>query len=93
MQYRAVLEEAVEQELITKSPARKLKMPPTAKPCGRFLSLEEFDALILQLEFRDRLIVRMACTMGFRPGELFALRWKISRPDGCALTNPHRGGG
>jgi len=28
-----------------------------------------------QLEFRDRLIVRMFCTMGFRPGELFALPW------------------
>lgn len=50
-------------------------MPTTRKPCGRFLSLEEYDALIAQLEFRDRLIVRMFCAMGFRPGELFALRW------------------
>ncbi len=49
-------------------------MPPTRKPCGRFLTLEEVDALLAQLEFRDRLIVRMFCSMGFRPGELFALR-------------------
>jgi integrase len=75
VQFRAVLEEAVEQDLITKNPARKLVMPTTRKPCGRFLSLEEYDALIAQLEFRDRLIVRMFCAMGFRPGELFALRW------------------
>jgi len=30
--------------------------------------------LIAQLDFRDQLIVRMACSMGFRAGELFALR-------------------
>ena len=75
MQYRAILEECVEQDLITKNPARKLVMPPTRKPCGRFLTLEEFDVLLAQLKFRDRLIVRMFCAMGFRPGELFALRW------------------
>lgn len=75
MQYRAILEECVDQELIAKNPARKLVMPPTRKPCGRFLTLEEVDALIAELEFRDRLIVRMFCSMGFRPGELFALRW------------------
>jgi integrase len=74
-QYRAILEEAVQRELIEKNPARKLAVPPTRKPCGRFLSMEEFDVLVAQLEFRDRLITRMFCTMGFRPGELFALRW------------------
>ncbi len=77
IQYRAIMEEAVEQELVVKNPARKLSMPPTRKPCGRFLTLEEFDSLIANLEFRDRLIVRMFCAMGlgFRPRELFALRW------------------
>ncbi|HTQ57857.1 MAG TPA: tyrosine-type recombinase/integrase [Bryobacteraceae bacterium] len=75
VQLRAVLEEAVEQNLIEKNPARKLVMPITRKPCGRYLSLEELNALLAQLQFRDRLIVRMFCTMGFRPGELFALRW------------------
>ena len=75
VQYRAILEEAVERELMEKNPARKLAVPPTRKPCGRFLTMEEFDALVAQLEFRDRLITRMFCTMGFRPGELFALRW------------------
>ena len=75
VQYRAILEEAVERQLVEKNQARKLAMPPTRKPCGRFLAMEEFDALVVQLEFRDRLIVRMFCTMGFRPGELLALRW------------------
>ena len=75
MQCRAILEECVDQDLIVKNPARKLAMPSTRKPCGRFLALQEVDALLAQLEFRDRLIVRMFCSMGFRPGELFALRW------------------
>jgi integrase len=74
-QFRAILEEAVERDMVVKNQARKLAMPPTRKPCGRFLTLEEFDALVAQLEFRDRLIVRMFCAMGFRPGEIFALRW------------------
>ncbi|HUE05089.1 MAG TPA: hypothetical protein VMR62_36415 [Bryobacteraceae bacterium] len=64
VQYRAILEEAVERELIDKNPARKLTMPSTRKPCGRFLAMEEFDVFVAQLEFRDRLITRM-----------FALRW------------------
>jgi integrase len=80
VQYRAIGEEAVERGLIDKNPARKLAMPPTRKPCGRFLALEEFDAQMAQLEFRDRLITRMFCTMGFRPGELFALRWNDIEP-------------
>ena len=75
VQYRAILEEAVEREVVEKNQARKLTMPTTQKPCGRFLTMEEFNALLAQLGFRDRLIVWMFCTMGFRPGELFALRW------------------
>ncbi|SPF42730.1 putative Integrase family protein [Candidatus Sulfopaludibacter sp. SbA4] len=75
VQLAAVLEEAVEQEIIPKNMARKLKMPPTKKPCERFLSIDDYNALMLELEFRDRLIVRIAVTLGLRPGELFALRW------------------
>ena len=79
-QLRAMLEEAVEQDLVTKNPARRLKMPPTRKPCGRFLLLEERDRILAQVDFRDKLIIRMFCNMGFRPGELFALRWNDIEP-------------
>lgn len=81
VQFKSMLEEAVEQDIITKNPARKLQKPQTKKPCGRFLSLEEYDALVAQLEFRDRLIVRMFCLMGFRSGELFAIRWNDVEKD------------
>jgi hypothetical protein len=36
VQLGAVLEKAVEQEVIAKNAAHKLKMPPTRKPCERF---------------------------------------------------------
>jgi len=74
-QLRAMLEEAVEQTLIDKNPTYRLKMPATREPCGRFLTFQELTALVAQVEFRDKLIIKMFCNMGFRPGELFALRW------------------
>jgi integrase len=74
-QLRAMLEEAVEQDLIAKNPARRVKMPNTRRPCGRFLSEEELSAMMAQLDFRDRLIFWMFVNLGFRPAELFALRW------------------
>lgn len=81
VQLGAVLEEAVEQEVIAKNAAQKLKMPPTRKPCERFLSIEEYGALLAELEERDQLIVRMAVTLGLRAGEMFALRWNDVEPE------------
>jgi hypothetical protein len=82
VQYRAIMEEAVEQELIVKNPTRK--------PCGRFLALEELDSLIANLEFRDRLIARMFCAMEFRPGELFTLRLVGQCLFRCCAQEEHR---
>ena len=73
---RAILEEAVEQEYLTKSPARKLAMPPTRPTCKRFLSKSEYHRVLGALEGRDRLIFRMFVLCALRPGELFALRWR-----------------
>jgi len=82
-QLRAMLEEALEQDLIAKNPARRLKMPTTREPCGRFLSREELSAMMAQLDFRDRLIFWMFVNLGFRASELFALRWNDI--EGCEI--------
>jgi integrase len=74
-QLRGMLEEALEQDLIAKNPARRVKMPNTRRPCGRFLMMEELDALLAQVDSRDSLIIWLFCKLGLRPGELFALRW------------------
>lgn len=81
VQYRAVLEKALEQDLIARNLARKLVMPVTRKPRGRFLSLEEFDVLLAQLEFRDRLIVRMVLHHGVPAGRV--VRSDVGRRGRC----------
>ena len=73
---RAILEEAVEQEYLTRNPARKLTMPPTRETCKRFLTKDEYHKLLDALYGRDRLILRLFVLCAFRPGELFALRWR-----------------
>lgn len=72
---RASLEMAVEDDILAKNPARKLQVPQTKAGEERFLLLEEVQRLVAGLEGRDRLIVRLLVECGFRPGELFALRW------------------
>lgn len=71
----AIFEEAVEQEILPKNPARRLETPAAARrPSGRALTPDEVAALLAELSGRDQLIVRMLIVLGLRPGELFALR-------------------
>ena len=72
---RAILEEAVDQEVIPKNPAKKLMMPETKPENKRFLQLDEIAIVLEKLSFRERLILRISLILGLRPGELFALRW------------------
>jgi integrase len=81
---RAVVEEAVEQDFIVKSPARKLVMPTTRETCKRFLTIDEYRAMLGVLNPRDRLIFRLFVLCALRPGELFALRWRNF--DGSTLS-------
>jgi integrase len=72
---RAILEEAVDEDLLLKNPAKKLEMPETREENKRFLTLKEIPIVLGKLPFRERLIFRMSLVLGLRPGELFALRW------------------
>lgn len=72
---KAALAMAVEDEIIAKNPANKLEVPPTKAADERFLLIDEIRGLLAQLEGRDRLVVRLLVECGFRPAELFALRW------------------
>ena len=77
---KACLDEAVEQDFLPKNPARKLEMPITRKSCRRYLTPDEIQTLLLALQGRDRLIVRLFLLCALRPGELFALRWRSIEP-------------
>jgi integrase len=75
---KAVLEYALDEDLILKNPARgnKLTLPtkgvPT--PSGRFYSLDEVHFLFSKAAGKEHLVLRLFIICGFRPGELFALR-------------------
>jgi len=69
---KACFEYALDDELIPKSPARKLLMPKIRrKACERFLSVEEFRALLSHSAPREHLILRILGICGLRPGEVW----------------------
>jgi len=71
---KSILDEALEQDFISKNPARRLDIPETREPCHRALSPDEVRELLSVLSGRDHLALRMLSVLGLRPGELFALR-------------------
>ena len=72
---KACFEYAIDEDLISKNPARKLAMPNIAKkPCERFLSVEEVQALLSAASPREHLVLRFLAVCGLRPGEALALR-------------------
>jgi len=72
---KASFEYAIDEDLIPKNPARKLAMPNIQKkPCERFLSVEEVQALLSTASQREHLVLRLLAVCGLRPGEALALR-------------------
>jgi integrase len=76
---KAVLEEAVDAELIGKNPARKLMNPETRESDKPVLEKADSRRLIDSLPLRDRLIAMIAAFCAMRPGEVFGLRWSSWR--------------
>lgn len=63
---KACFEYAADEDLIQKNPARKLATPKVRKkPCGRFLSLEELNALLSEASPREHVILRILAVCGF----------------------------
>lgn len=81
---KAMLDEAMEADLITKNPARKLDVPTTKPTCKRWLTDEECQRLLTQAlhegRSREHLIIRMCMSLGPRRGELFSLRRNDYQP-------------
>jgi integrase len=78
---KAILEEAVDAELIGKNPARKLVNPETRESEKPVLEKADSRMLIDSLPFRDRLVAMIAAFCAMRPGEIFGLRWSSWRGD------------
>lgn len=82
---KAALEEAIDQCLLDRNPARKIVRPQTRATCKRFLSIEEISSLLDEMDARDRLISRICIVVGLRPGEMFATKWDDFDPAGGRL--------
>ena len=78
---KAVLEEALDADLIGKNPARKLVNPETKEPEKHVLAKSDAHLLLDSLAFRDRLMAMIAAFCAMRPGEIFGLRWSSWRGD------------
>ena len=64
---KAILEEAVDAELMGKNPARKLVNPETKEPEKHVLPKVDARALLTSLPIRDRLIAMIAAFCAMRP--------------------------
>jgi integrase len=72
---KACFEYAADEDLIQKSPARKLAMPNIRKKSSeRFLSVNELRALLAQSSPREHLVLRILAVCGLRPAEVLVLR-------------------
>jgi len=74
---RDIFAEAVEQDFLTKDPARKVTVPSQLRDTDRTtLTWEQMRDALLHLALRDRILLELDMTNALRPSELFALRWK-----------------
>lgn len=72
---KACFEYATDEDVIQKSPARKLAMPNIRKKSSeRFLSLDEFRLLLSHGAPREHLVLRILAVCGLRPAEVLVLR-------------------
>jgi integrase len=78
---RCVFDYAVDQDMILKNPARSpvkamgLKIPKAArKPVKKYLTFDDIQMLLAQLDAEDHLVVDVALECAMRPSEIFALK-------------------
>jgi integrase len=73
---KSILEEAVEQDYLRKNPAKHLTLPLTKRVQKFVLTHQQFKEVLQKLDANHRLVVSVCLFCGFRPSELFALRWR-----------------
>jgi integrase len=80
---KAILEEAVQDDLIGKNPMRRLKMPKTEEPQQPYLAKPEIASILKCMAgnqtphgIRDQAIARIGTFCAVRSAEVFGLRWE-----------------
>jgi integrase len=76
---RAIFADAVDQDYLTKDPARSLKVPANLRPVDKTtLTWDQLRAALdrlLEQSLRDWILVLLDMSNALRPSELFCLRW------------------
>jgi integrase len=80
---KAILEEALQDDLIGKNPMRRLKMPKTEEPDQPYLAKPEIASVLKHMAgnqtrhgIRDYAIARIGTFCAVRSAEVFGLRWE-----------------
>jgi integrase len=86
---RAIFAEAVDQDFLSKDPARILKVPANLREVDKTtLSWEQLRAALAKLSdlnLRDWILMKIDMSNALRPSELFPLRWRCFDENKCVL--------
>jgi len=84
---KAIFDEAIDQDYIQKSPARKLVLPKQLRLVDKTtLTWDQLRLMLVSVPLRDRILLTLDMTETFRPSELFALHWRGFDMDNQTLT-------
>ena len=84
---RDIFAEAVDQDFLTKDPARKVKVPTQLRETDTTsLTWDQLRSALDALTPRDRILLELDMTNALRPSELFALKWRCFDADSCAMS-------
>jgi integrase len=74
---RDIFAEAVDQDFLSKDPARKVKVPTQLRETDTTtLTWDQLRLALVELDMRDRILLELDMTNALRPSELLAFRWK-----------------
>lgn len=86
---RAIFAEAVDQDFLSKDPARMVKVPANLREVDKTtLSWEQLRAALAKLSdlgLRDWILMKIDMSNALRPSELFPLRWRCFDEVKCVL--------
>lgn len=86
---RAIFAEAVDQDFLTKDPARTVKPPTNLREVDKTtLSWDQLRAALEKLDelsLRDWILMKLDMSNALRPSELFPIRWRCLDPEAQVL--------
>ena len=86
---RAIFAEAVDQDFLSKDPARMVKVPANLREVDKTtLSWEQLRSALAKLSdlnLRDWILMKIDMSNALRPSELFPLRWRCFDEIKCVL--------